>query len=175
MRFTPQTLFNLLVAVGLAGVYTLYFVNRPPKLAYVESAKVLEGYKDMQAARVHYRQQVEAWQANLDTLKNTVQQELDAYRRLRPGLAPAQRQQQEARLAQRQKQYFDYKQAITQKAAEEEARSTAEVVRKADALMKQYGKEHGYDLVLAATEAGTVVYGREGRDITTEVTQALNK
>lgn len=175
MRFAPQTLFNLLVAVGLAGVYTLYFVNRPPKLAYVESAKVLEGYKDMQTARVHYRQQVDAWQANLDTLKNTVQQELDAYHRLRAGLSPAQRQQQEARLAQRQKQYFDYKQAITQKAAEEEARSTAEVVRKADVLMKQYGKDHGYDLVLAATEAGTVVYGREGRDITTEVTQALNK
>jgi outer membrane protein len=175
MRFTPQTAFNVLVALGLAGLYVLYFVNRPPKLAYVESAKVLEGYKDMQTARVHYRQQVEAWQTNLDTLKHTVQQELNTYHRLRPTLAPAQRQQQEARLAQRQKQYFDYKQAITQKAAEEEARSTAEVVRKADTLMKQYGKEHGYDLVLAATEAGTVVYGREGRDITTEVIQALNK
>ncbi len=175
MRLAPQSIFNLLVALGLAGLYVLYFTNRPPKLAYVESAKVLEGYKDMQAARVRYRQQVEVWQANLDTLKQTVQQELDAYNRVRATLSPAARQAQEARLTQRQKQYFDYKKAITQKAADEEMRSTAEVVRKADALMKQYGKEHGYDLVLAATEAGTVVYGREGRDITTEVTQALNK
>jgi outer membrane protein len=175
MRFIPQTSFNILVALGLSGLYALYFVNRPPKLAYVESAKVLEGYKEMQTARIHYRQQVEGWQANLDTLKQAVQQELDTYHRIRNGMSPAQRQQQEARLAQRQKQYFDYKQAITQKAAEEEARSTAEVVRKADTLMKQYGKDHGYDLVLAATEAGTVVYGREGRDITMEVIQAINK
>lgn len=175
MRLAPQSIFNLLVALGLASLYLLYFTNRPPKLAYVDSAKVLDGYKEMQNARVQYRQQVEAWQANLDTLKQTVQQELDSYNRVRTTLAPAQRHTQEARLAQRQKQYFDYKKAITQKAAEEEARSTAEIVRKADGLMKQYGKEHGYDLVLAATEAGTIVYGREGRDITTEVIQAMNK
>ena len=41
--------------------------------------------------------------------------------------------------------------------------------------MKQYGKEHDYDLVIAATEAGTVVYGKEGRDITAEVIRAINK
>jgi outer membrane protein len=175
MRFSSQTAFNLVLFLGLVGLYVLYFTNRPPKIAYVESAKVLESYKEMQGARQRYRQQVESWQANLDTLKNTVQQELDAYNKIRPTLPPAQRQVREARLTQRQKQYFDYKKAVTQKASQEEARVTDEVVRKADILMKQYGKEHGYDIVLAATDAGTVVYGREGRDITAEVIQALNK
>jgi outer membrane protein len=175
MRFAPQTVFNLLMAAGLVGLYVLYLINQPPNLAYVESAKVLEGYKDMQAARVQYRKQADTWQADLDTLKQTVQQELNAYNRVRATLSPEQRQTQEARLTQRQKQYFDYKKAITQKAADEEARLTGEVVRKADVLMKQYGKEHGYDIVFAATEAGTVVYGREGRDITAEVIQAINK
>jgi len=175
MRLAPQLVFNILLALGLAGLYVLYFTNRPPKLAYVESAKVLEGYKDMQAARVQYRKQTEAWQANLDTLKQTVQQEIDEYNRTKTSLSPEQRRIRESRLAQRQKQFFDYKQAITQKAREEEARITEQVVRKADVLMKQYGKENGYDIVFAATEAGTVVYGREGKDITGEVLNALNK
>lgn len=170
-----QSFFNVFLILGMAVLYLLYFTNRPAKLAYVESAKVLEGYKDMQVARTQYRKQAEGWQANLDTLKQTVQQEIDAYNRVRATLSPEQRRVQETRLAQRQKQYFDYKKAISQKAVEEENRMTAEIVRKADVMMKQYGKDNGYDIILAATEAGTVVYGREGRDITAEVIRALNK
>lgn len=175
MRSTTQLILNIVLVCGLAGLYVLYFMNRPPKLAFVESAKVLDGYKEMQQARSQYRKQTETWQANLDTLKLTVQQEIDAYNHVRATLTPEQRHKRENQLAERQKQYFGYKQAISQKAAEEETRATAEVVRKADVLMKQYGKENGYDLVLAATDAGTVVYGREGRDITAEVIRSLNK
>lgn len=175
MRISSQTVLNIFVISSLFSLYALHFTNRPPKLAYVESAKVLDSYREMQLARTQYHQHTAVWQANLDTLKNTVQREVDTYSHVRQQLSPAQRRTQEAQILQRQRQYFTYKKAISQQAAEEEARTTAEVVRKADRLMKQYGQEHGYDLVLAATEAGTVVYGREGSDITSEVIRALNK
>lgn len=172
---TTQYLFNFFILLGLGGLYGLYFSHRPPKLAYVESAKVLDSYKEMQAARLRYQQQVSAWQANLDSLKVTVQGEVDAYNQVRTQLSPAQRQVREDRLVQRQQQYYGYRKAIKQQSATEEARVTEEVVRKADKLMKQYGREQGYDLVLAATEAGTVVYGREGADLTSEVIKFINK
>lgn len=129
----------------------------------------------MQTARADYRRHTESWQANLDTLKNTVQQEITSYNRIRPQLSATQRLEKEARIIQRQKQYLDYKKSITQQAAAEEARTTAEVVRKADLLMKQYGQDQGYDLVFAATEAGTIVYGKEAKNITSDLINFLNK
>lgn len=175
MTISRQTFLNAVFALGLLTVGTFQFINRPPKLAYVENAKVLESYKVMQDARAQYKQQTEGWQANLDTLQQTVQQELDAYNRVRTSLTAAERRTREEVLAQRQQQYFTYKKAVTEKAAAEEARLTQDVVRKADAFMHSYGKDHGYDIVFAATEAGTVVFGKEGTNITEEVIQALNK
>lgn len=175
MRSSAQSFFNSFILLGLAGLYFLYFTNRPPQLAYVESAKVLDSYKEMQSARLQYQQQGKDWEANLDSLKLTVQQEVDAYNRARQQLNATQRQAQEARLTQRQRQYYTYKRVIKEQAAAAEARLTGDVIRKADKLMKQYGQERGYDLVLAATEAGTVVYGKEGTDLTAEVITFLNK
>ncbi|MBO0360810.1 OmpH family outer membrane protein [Hymenobacter sp. BT186] len=175
MVVTRQSLFNTVFAIGLFFIGIIQFMASPPKLAYVENSKVLESYKVMQDARVKYKQEAESWQANLDTLQHTVQQELDVYNRTRASLPATERRAREEQLAQRQQQYFTYKKAVTDKAAAEEARLTQEVISKADAFMRQYGEAHGYDIVFAATEAGTVVYGKEGVNITQEVIQALNK
>ncbi len=174
MRFSGQEVFNGLV-VGILGAGAIFFyTNRPPKLAYVESARVLEGYKVMHDAKGTYQQQVLGWQANLDTLKQTVQSEIDTYNKQRATLPAAERRTQEERLAERQRQYLGYKKAIADKAEEEEARLTGHAVQKADSLMRVYGKAHNYDIVFAASEAGTVVYGRDGIDITNDVIKALN-
>lgn len=174
MRFSGQGLFNtLVVGILAAGTFALYS-TRPPKLAYVESARVLEGYKIMRDAKGAYQKQIITWQANLDTLKHTVQGEIDAYNQQRATLPASERHQQEERLAERQRQYLGYKKALADKAAEEEARLTGQAVLQADSLMRIYGKAHGYDIVFAATESGTIVYGREGIDITNDVIKALN-
>ena len=175
MVLSRQTIINTISIVGLLTLGSLQIANRPPKLAYVENAKVLESYKVMQDARAQYKQQAEAWQANLDTLKHTVQQELDAYNQVKATLPFTERRSREEQLAQRQQQYFSYKKAISDKAVVEEAHLTQEVVRKADTFMRQYGEEHGYDIVFAATEVGTIVYGKQGTDITQEVIKALNR
>ncbi|MCB2411151.1 OmpH family outer membrane protein [Hymenobacter lucidus] len=174
MRSSSQLLLNLVLIAAVAALFFLHFSQRS-RIAYVESARVLEGYKAMQVAQATYQQEAAGWQANLDTLKQTVQQELDGYNRVRTSLPLAERAVREASLAKRQQQYFDYKKALGEKATTEEARLTGEVIQKADAFMRRYGKEHGYDIVFAATEAGTVVYGKEGMDITDEVIKAINE
>ena len=161
-------------SIYLSLLIVAVFAKRSPKIAYVESAKVLETYKEMQLARAAYRQHAEVWQANLDTLKNTVQREVDAYSHARKGLSPLQQRDREGRLLQRQRQYLSYKKAISQQAAVEESRATAEVVRKADQLMKQYGEEQGYDIVFAATESGGIVYSKDDKNITSEVIKYIN-
>jgi outer membrane protein len=174
MSVSRQLLVNILLAAGLLGLCAIHFMQRP-KLAYVDNARLLDSYKAMQEARSRYQKQTDSWQANLDTLKQTVQQEIDDYNRVKTTLPAPQRTTREARLAERQRQYFDYKKALAGKATTEESRLTGEVVRKADAFMRVYGKEHGYDIIFAATEAGTIVYGREGTDITDEVVKAINQ
>ena len=175
MTYSRQTVLNIAFAFAILILAALQYINKPVKLAYVENAKVLESYKVMQTARAQYKQQSEGWQANLDSLQQTVQQELDAYNQRKATLSATERRGSEETLVKRQQQYFSYKKAVTEKAAVEEARLMQEVVQKADAFMRAYGKDHGYDIVFAATEAGTIVYGKTGVDITDEVIKALNK
>jgi hypothetical protein len=58
MRWSRQTLFNILVIAALAGICAWSYTHRPPKLAYIESARVLESYKPMQQAKLRYQEQV---------------------------------------------------------------------------------------------------------------------
>lgn len=41
-------------------------------------------------------------------------------------------------------------------------------------FVKEYGKKNNYTFILGANEAGSVLYGKEGKDITNDVLTELN-
>lgn len=129
------------------------------KVVYVNPTKLLQGYHSAQAQHELFQAKARDWQLRIDSLGT----ELQALRS-----APA------ATRAAKEQQLGQYREAIQQRAQQENQRLTQAVLAEINAYLKQYGKEKGYTFILGATEGGNIVYAADGTDITDDVLKGLN-
>ena len=153
---------GIILATLLALGALAYAHFSQPKIAYVRSEKLVNEYAGMKEARQLWQQKQLQWQANLDTLKAD-------YRKKEKANAPKEELQV---LMQNIQQYAS---ATEQMAVEEDRKKTEAVLEQINVFVENYGKEHGYDLILGTTASGNILYGTAGMDITEELLAALNR
>src|SRR5688500_9404800 len=167
------------LAVGIVNLCVLAFIAYTfffqPKVVYVDSAKLLNDYKGMQAARAAYQQKAVTWKANVDTLTNEVQQQIFTYEKESPKMSAKERQLSQELIRTKQNQLAQYQNALNTQAQQEDQKMTGEVISQINAYLKKYGEWKGYKIILAATEYGNLAYADEQLDITAEVMEGLNK
>jgi outer membrane protein len=78
-------------------------------------------------------------------------------------------------LASKEQQLASYQQMIQEKVQSENLQLTQKVLDKINDYVKRYGNEHDYELILASTQYGNIVYGIEDVDITQEIIEGLNR
>src|SRR5437879_6637662 len=61
-----------IIALAIAG--WLFF--KADRVVYVDSSKLVNGYKGMEIARKEYQKKTSVWQANIDTLVSEIQKEI---------------------------------------------------------------------------------------------------
>lgn len=171
---------RFLVGIGilnLLAIITLSVIvfNNNQKVVYVDSSKLLNNYKGMQAARAAYQTKAGAWKSNIDTLASEVQQLIFKYEKESASLTIKERQLSQELIRNKQKQLADYQQAMNTQAQQEDARMTGDIVVQVNSYLKKYGESKGYTVILAATAYGNLAYADEGLDITDEVLEGLNK
>lgn len=167
------------LAVGIVNlsvlIFLAYVVFFQQKVVYVDSAKLLNDYKGMQAARATYQQKATTWKANIDTLTNEVKQQIFQYEKESPKMTAKERQLSQELIRTKQNQLAQYQNALNTQAQQEDQKMTGEVVSQINAYLKKYGESNGYRIILAATEYGNLAYADETLDITEEVLEGLNK
>ncbi|HEY3405550.1 MAG TPA: OmpH family outer membrane protein [Ohtaekwangia sp.] len=161
---------NFLAIVALSS----YLFTRDNKVVYVDSNKLLNNYKGMLDARAAYQQKASAWKANIDTLTSEVQNQIMNYEKESARMTAKERQLSQELIRSKQKQLYDYQQALNTQAQQEDAKMTGEVVTTVNAYIKKYGEKKGYKIILAATEYGNLAYADEGLDITDNILEGLN-
>lgn len=129
----------------------------------------------MQEAAGLYEQKMKTWQANLDTLQYEYKAEEEKLKRDIKTMSPQARQATEALLAQKRADILRYRQALEENASREDNRISEEVYNQINSYIKTYAEAKGYDLVLGATDNGSIMYAKEGDDITDEILLILNK
>ncbi|MBW3130627.1 OmpH family outer membrane protein [Hymenobacter profundi] len=144
------------------------------KVAYVESNKLLEGYKGMQVARKNFEGKAKGWQAQNDALVRNFQAAVQKYQQTAQTLTNEQRAATEQSLQQQEAQAGQKQQQLQQQAAQEEAKMTKTVLDRVDKQIEKYGKEHGYRMILISSPGGAIAYARKELDITAPVLKYLN-
>lgn len=173
-----MTRINLVIGITalLCSAATFAYVySSESKIVYVDSAKLLDGYKGMQAARAEFQQKSAAWKANIDTLTDEVQRAIAKYEKESPGMTSKERRLTEELLRTRQSQLVDYQNALRSQAQAEDEKMSKVVLAEINGYLKRYGEEHGLTVILAATEYGNIAYATDDLDITDEVLEGLNK
>ncbi len=166
--------FKAFVLLSLTALLILYSTHRPPKLAYVESGRLLEDYLGMVDAKRTYHLQRQEWQRNLDTLRSETERAAAAYQRDRTKLNTTQRQEAETRLRLKQDQFYQYRQVIGESDQKEQQRFSQQVIDSTNKFIKYYGKHNNYDIILLTSEGDNIAFAKDFYDITVPVIKELN-
>lgn len=152
-----------------------YFYFHQQNIVYVDSAELVNGYKGMQAARKVYQQKASTWKANIDTLASEVQKQIMEYEKEVGKMTLKEKQLSQELIKTKQNQLVEYQRAMNTQAQQEDGKMTGDVVTQINAYLKKYGKDHGYKIIMAATQYGNIAYADEGLNITKEILEGLNK
>jgi outer membrane protein len=169
-----QISINILLIIGLISICGYQFLKRE-KIVSIDIGKLLQEYQGMKDARVEYDKKLNQWNASIDTLVEKWQQQLKQYEKDRPNMSTKERELKEELLYTKQQQLNQYREAIKNKAQEEEERLTRNVVNHINDYVDEYGKRKGYSYILGANSSGSIVYADKSRDITDEILDGLQK
>lgn len=163
-------------AVLLAAVAFLLFTNfnQQERIAYIDTAKLLNEYEGMKLAKAAYRKKADVWQTNIDTLVNEVKGQIKAFEKDGRSMTEKEKELSQQLIRTKQQQLGEYQKAIQAKAREADVEMTQKVLTVVNGYLQEYGKSHNYKIILATTDAGNIVYGEEGMDITEDVLKGLN-
>lgn len=164
--------------LGLLAIIAFFLFTgfyQQERIAYIDTAKLMEGYEGMKQARAQYRQKAEVWQANVDTLVSEVQQQIKTYEKESAGMSAKEKELSQQLIRSKQQQLGEYQKAIQEKARQADVEMTQQVLATVNAYLTDYGKAHNYRIILAATDAGNIIYAEEGMDITADVLEGLNE
>ena len=156
------------------SIFSLFQFSQSEKLAYVDTAKLLNGYHGMKVARASFEKKAAEWNANVDTLTQEIQQMIMVHEKELSTMSDREKKLSEELLRTKQQQLVQYQQAIRQKAQEEDSRMTQTVLDDVNAYITEYGKKQGYSIIMATTN-GNIVYAEDVLDITDEVLEGLNQ
>jgi outer membrane protein len=173
MRTSRVTIIST-VAIALSVFCLLYFfVFATNKLVYVDSTKLMNGYKGMIEARKEFSKKQSAWQANVDTLTKGVEDAIKKYSKDQALGTQKEKELSKDLIQTKQKELYDYQNAIKQNEAQEEDRLNQTVFSTVNAFLMRYGKKHGYKMILIAAN-GNIAYADPSMDITDQIVEALN-
>lgn len=173
-RSIAEMVFKATVIAGLLIVIALQF-DKKEAIVYVDSVKLVNGYKGMQAARKEFEMKTAAWKANLDTLRTELEGKIREYEAGKARLGAKEKALTEELIRTKQEQYMNYQNIIAEKVQKEDQELTTKVLGKVNDYIKKYGEDKGYAIIMAATQYGNIVYAQKGMDITEQVLEGLNK
>ena len=169
-------LFPILTAITVSIIFSIFFFFFLPshKIAYVDSGKLLTGYKAMIEARSEFEKKQATRRANIDTLTFDVQEAIKKYEKVAATGTAKERQLSKELITTKQKQLYDYQLALQQNANQEEQRLTHQVLTTVNAYLLRFGKKNGYKMILIAAN-GNIAYADPDLDLTDKVVEELNK
>jgi outer membrane protein len=165
---------SFVLVVGISVGLFIWNRKDAPKIAYVRSSVLVSSYSGMKEARAMYKEKMDKWKANIDTLQKDYQQALSRYNMEASDLGSAQKKERETYLRKQEENLRQYAGTLEQQAAEEDQKMTEGVLNQINTYIKEYGEKNGYDLILGITRDGNIMYGKEAMDITDDVLKGIN-
>jgi outer membrane protein len=174
-RMIVRTLLRcgLLFAIAVAGNASAADL----KVGYIDSARIFQEYKDAQEAQARFDRQAQGWRDEATEKERAVKQLRDEVRDMSPILSSLKRQEKEEAL---QKAIADHERFVQSiwgqggRAAQENERTTQEVVNQIRAVVEKIAGEKALDLVFDSS-SGFLIFADKTLDLTSEVVRQLNE
>jgi outer membrane protein len=174
MKITRVTVLTILLISVVLFVLFESFSTARNSIVYVDSEKLLNGYKGMMDARSEFEKKRSAWQTNIDSLTKEVKDAIAKYSKNLSTSTEKEKELSRELIQTKQKELNDYQSAIKENASQEEARLNRQVYSTVNTYLERYGKKHKFKMVLIASN-GNIAYADPAIDVTDVVVEDLNK
>ncbi|MGH7596454.1 MAG: OmpH family outer membrane protein [bacterium] len=163
-----------ILTVYAASLATISVFNSP-RLGYVNSSTLLEKYPPAISAREKIKKQTEEWQQNLKALELELGQLNQDLIENNQEWDKATRKSKQEDFAKRQKEFLRYNHVVKEKAAKLEQELMQPVLDELNHCMKEFGDEHGYDLIFGTVTGGNILYAQRAVDLTDQILTYISK
>jgi len=167
---------SIVISVFFSLMLTLlvvwcFFKWSTPRIGYVKSPVVIQGYKAMQEAQKKFEGEIKIVQTNLDTLKNRY----DHLLAVESLVKEKEKKDWIHRVEIAQGEYEKYNQQSSEQMEKRKEEVTQKLLMQINEFIQHYGKENHYKFILGTTSEGSILYGEEGDDLTGIIVSKLNE
>ena len=144
------------------------------KTAYVDTSKLLEEYQEAKDIDAKYKTKSDVMGKELEGEYNKFKSEASNFQKNAQTNGPAWAQQKGAELQKKEQQLTYAQQAMIQQLQQESGAEMDTLVIKVKKVIKDYGKEKGYDYIFGDNKGENVLYAKENYDVTKEIIKIVN-
>ena len=170
-----QKILNIVISLVITGIgiltYHALFRNEV-KLAYIRTGVILNDYQGMIKANEQFQKELQAVQANVDTLKRRFEQ---IKKDKESATTPEETSDLSYQLGIAEYEYNNYSTTAQKEMQERQVALRDEVVNQINSFVKDYGKKNNYNIIFGATDQGSILYGQEQKDLTDLILKELNE
>jgi len=144
-------------------------------IVYLDSSKLLNQYEESKNLEAKYKIKSEEMGKKLDAELSKFRADVAYFEKNASSKGMQWAQQKGTELQEREQKLAYTQQVMMQQLQEESGKEMDSLVKQIKDFIKEYGKTKQYDYILSTSEgASTVLYSKEGQDITDEIIQLLN-
>ena len=144
------------------------------KIAYIDIEALMKDYEATIALEISLKEKQEEMAKELDSIGAPFQLKVQQYYQAAQKMSPQKRAEAENALQQEQ-QFLQSKQQQASQILQQENQDKSEILtKKVDSFVADFAKTKGYNLILGTSGKGTVLYGDEVFNVTTEILDILN-
>ena len=174
MSFAKQLLFNsVFLLAALAIGYFLGYDNSQ-RIAVVRSADLIMNNAMIEAEFKQWKNFESEWKSRVLTLEQELEKQIKQLDEDLPGLTDNEQLQRRRQVEAKRQEYISYAKNAQAQSQENESKIMNAVLERINVVAKQYGDEHGFDVILGSNGDGNVLYGKHAVDITDDLLAALD-
>ncbi len=163
----------LVILLGL--IMTLSSCQKTEKTAFIDLDKVVEEYQLMNRIKEDFKAKEDAFNKKFDSIARNFQQKVQNFQAKANRMNQAKAQKQYEQLMMEQQSIQMAQQQEAQKLQEELEKAMEEASDKLKDFIKDYGKKNDYTYIFSRSELAGIAYGKDEKDITDELIDALNE
>lgn len=172
MRVVIKVIFVIAISLFLAAPTQAQLFKKGVKIGYIDIARVFDQYEATDIATAELRKDIEDKRKDVEKRTediNLLKQKLETQ-----GMVI--KKEEKTRIEEEVEDKIRELKAITERLNRElrqrEQKFVRDILEEIQEVVKVYGKDNGYDLILDKRE---VLYGPEGMDVTSEIVKIINK
>ena len=144
------------------------------KTAYVDTSKLMEESTEAKDIEAKYKDKSKVMGNQLEAEVARFKAEATSFKQNAQANGQAWAQQKGAELSQKEQQLNYAQQAMLEQLQKESGTEMDTLVKSYRKIIKDYGKEKGYDYIYGTGEAASILYAKDSYDISKDVIKMIN-